>query len=121
MIICITSEGNNLDSKVDQRFGRAQYFIFYNDETSQFEAVQNENVSGTGGVGVQSGQLVAGKQAKIVLTGSVGPNASQTLESSGIDVVLNVEGSVKEAIERFQNGELKTTEGPNAEEKSGLK
>ena len=121
MIICITSEGNNLDSKVDPRFGRAQYFIFYDDETSQFEAVQNENVTGTGGVGVQSGQLVAGKQTKTVLTGSVGPNASQTLESAGIDVVLNVEGRVKEVIEQFKKGELKTTEGPNAEEKEGLK
>ena len=121
MIICITSEGNNLDSKVDPRFGRAQYFIFYDDETSQFEAVQNENVAGTGGVGVQSGQLVAGKQAKVVLTGSVGPNASQTLGSTGIETVLNVGGSVKEAIEQFKKGRLKTTEGPNAEEKAGLK
>ncbi len=120
MIICITSEGNNLDSKVDQRFGRCQYFIFYNDETSQFEAVKNENVTGTGGVGVQSGQLVSEKQAGIVLTGNVGPNASQTLESAGIDVVLSVEGSVKEAIERFKNGELKPTKGPNADEKAGL-
>ena len=120
MIICITSEGNNLDSKVDQRFGRAQYFIFYNDETSQFEAVENENVAGTGGVGVQSGQLVAEKQAKVVLTGNVGPNASQTLESAGIDVVVNVEGSVKEAIERFKKGELEPTKGPNAEKKTGL-
>ena len=120
MIICITSEGNNLDSNVDQRFGRAQYFIFYNDETDQFDAVQNENVAGTGGVGVQSGQLLAEKQAKIVLTGKVGPNASQTLQAAGIDVVLDVSGSVKDAIERFKNGELKLTKGPNAEEKSGL-
>ena len=83
-------------------------------------AVENENVAGTGGVGVQSGQLVAEKQAKVVLTGNVGPNASQTLESAGIDVVVNVEGSVKEAIERFKNGELKSTKGPNAEKKAGL-
>ena len=120
MIICITSEGNNLDSKIDQRFGRAQYFIFYNDETSQFKAFQNENVLGSGGVGVQSGQFVAEKQAKVVLTGNVGPNASQALESVKIDVVLNVEGSVKEAIEQFKNGELQPTKGPNAENKAGL-
>ena len=64
MNICITSEGNNLDSRVDQRFGRCQYFIFIDTETSQFEAVQNQNVNGSGGVGIQSGQLVAQKQAK---------------------------------------------------------
>jgi len=98
MKICVTSEGNDLDSKVDQRFGRAKYFIFYDDETALFETISNKNVDGTGGVGVQSAQLVAEKQAKTVLTGKVGPNASKALESAGIDVVLDVEGSVKEAL-----------------------
>jgi len=120
MKICITSEGNNLDSKVDQRFGRCQFFIFIDTDTSNFEAVQNQNVNGMGGVGVQSGQLVAEKQAQIVLTGKVGPNASQTLESAEIEVILDVEGTVKEALDRFKNGELKPTKGPNADEKAGL-
>ncbi|MBU0468913.1 MAG: NifB/NifX family molybdenum-iron cluster-binding protein [Candidatus Omnitrophica bacterium] len=120
MKICITSEGNNLDSKVDPRFGRCQYFILIDTDTSQFEAIQNQNVNGSGGVGVQSGQIVAEKQAKVVLTGKVGPNASQTLTSAGIEVVLDVEGTVKEALERFKKGELKSAKGPNADEKSGL-
>ncbi len=120
MKICITSEGNDLNSKVDQRFGRCQYFIFIDTDTSQFEAVQNQNVNGSGGVGVQSGQLVAEKEAKVLLTGKVGPNASKTLESAGIEVVLDVEGAVKEALDRFKNGELKPVKGPNADEKAGL-
>jgi len=120
MKICITSEGSNLDSKVDQRFGRCQFFIFIDTDTSHFEAVQNQNVNGMGGVGVQSGQVVAEKQAKIVLTGKVGPNASQTLESAGIEVILDVEGEVKNALERFNKGELNSSKGPNAEEKAGL-
>ena len=121
MKICITSEGNNLDSKVDQRFGRCQYFIFVDTDTSQFEAVQNQNVNGMGGVGVQSGQLIAEKKAAIVITGKVGPNASQTLEHAGIGVILDVQGSVKEALERFKNGDFKPSPGPNADEKAGLK
>jgi len=52
-------------------------------------------------VGVQSAQLVAEKQAKTVLTGKVGPNASKALESAGIDVVLDVEGSVKKHLPAF--------------------
>ncbi len=120
MRICITSEGKDLAANVDQRFGRCQYFIFIDTETSEFEAVENENVSGMGGVGVQSGQLVAEQQAKVVITGKVGPNASQTLEAAGIDVVVNVSGSVKDALEKFKNGELKVSKGPNTEEKSGL-
>ena len=120
MKICITSEGDNLDAQVDQRFGRCRYFIFVDTDTLEFEAAQNQNVSGAGGVGIQSGQFVAARQAKVVLTGKVGPNASQTLQGAGIDVVVDVSGSIKEAIERYKKGELKPTKGPNAQEKSGL-
>ncbi|MCK5580329.1 MAG: NifB/NifX family molybdenum-iron cluster-binding protein [Candidatus Omnitrophica bacterium] len=120
MKICITAEGDSLDSVVDQRFGRCQCFIFVDTDTLEFEAVQNQNASGMGGVGVRAGQLVAEKQAKVVITGKVGPNASQTLQAAGIDVVLDVSGRVKDAIERYKDGEFKSTKGPNAEEKSGL-
>ncbi len=120
MKICITAEGDTLESKVDQRFGRCQYFIFYDIATSEFEAVQNQNISGMGGVGVQSGQFVAERKAEVVLTGHVGPKAAQTLQAAGIDVVVDVSGSVKEVIEKYKNGELKTSDGPNVEEKSGL-
>lgn len=33
MLICITAQGDNLDSEIDPRFGRCNYFIFYDTET----------------------------------------------------------------------------------------
>ena len=121
MKICVTAEGNNLDAQIDRRFGRCQYFIFVDTDTMEFEAVPNQNVTGMGGVGIQSGQLVAEKQAQVVLTGNIGPNASQTLEAAGIGVVLNLSGRVKEAVEQYKNGQLQPVKGPNAQEKSGLR
>lgn len=120
MKICVTSEGETLDAKVDQRFGRCRYFLFIDPETMDFEAVLNQNADGMGGVGIQSGQFIAEKQEAVVLTGHVGPNASQTLEAAGISVVLNVSGTVREAVESFKRGELKSSKGPNAKEKSGM-
>jgi len=120
MKICVTAEGDNLDARIDQRFGRCQYFIFIDSETLEFEAVANQNVTGMGGVGIQSGQLIAEKGAKVVLTGKVGPNASQTLEAAGIEVVLDVSGTVKEVVDKYKDGKLQLSKGPNVEEKSGL-
>lgn len=119
-IVCITSEGNTLNSQVDQRFGRCQYFIFYDLATGQFEVIQNPNVTGTGGVGVQSGQCVAEKKAIAVLTGKVGPNASQTLAAAEIKIFNDVTGTISEAIEQFKKDGLQLSKGPNAEEHSGI-
>ena len=120
MKICITAEGDNLDVQIDQRFGRCQYFIFVDTDTLEFEAVANPNLSGMGGVGIQSGQFVAERKAEVVLTGHVGPKAAETLQAAGINVVVDVSGNVKEVVEKYKDGELKASDGPNVEEKSGL-
>jgi predicted Fe-Mo cluster-binding NifX family protein len=120
MKICVTSQGNSLDSQVDPRFGRCKYFIIVNPESLEFEAIENSSLSITGGAGIQSGQLVASKDVKAVLTGNVGPNAFQTLQAAGIDVITGVTGSIKEVIEKYKKGELKTTQGPSVDRKFGI-
>ena len=120
MKICVTSQGDNLEAQVDPRFGRCPYFIIIDTDTSEFEAVQNPNVTGMGGVGVQSGQFMSEKQVKAVLTGNVGPNAFRTLQAAGIDVITGISGSVKEAVEKYKNGELKPTDDPSVDSKFGM-
>jgi len=120
MKICITSEGKTLDSKVDPRFGRCQYFIIVDTDTLEFDAIQNPNIEAMGGAGIQSAQLVASKKVCAVLTGNVGPNAFQTLSTAGIDIYTGVSGSIKEAIEAYKSGKLKKTESPNVGSKFGI-
>jgi predicted Fe-Mo cluster-binding NifX family protein len=120
MKICITAEGNSLDSRVDPRFGRCQYFIFFDTENQDFEAVKNPNIGGMGGVGVQSGQLISEKGAKVILTGNVGPNAFRTLEAAEIEVISGVSGLVKEVIEGYKQGKFKSGNGPSVDSKFGM-
>ncbi len=105
MKICVTSQGADLDAQVDPRFGRCQYFIFADTGTGEFEAVQNGYASGTGGVGVKAGQLMAEKGVEYVLTGKVGPNATETLQAAGIKYQVDVSGPVKEVVEKFKKFE----------------
>jgi len=120
MKVCVTSEGNSLDSKVDPRFGRCQYFIVVDTDTLQFEPIQNPNIEAMGGAGIQSAQLVASKQIKAVLTGNVGPNAFQTLQAAGIDIFTGASGTVREAIEKYKKGEFKLTQKPSVGSKFGM-
>jgi len=111
MKICITAQGNNLDAQVDPRFGRCQYFMIVDPETLQYEAISNPNIDARGGAGIQSGQIMADKKVKTVITGNVGPNAFQTLNAAGISVMTGASGSIREAIEKYKKGELKEAQG----------
>ena len=122
MKICVTAQGDNLDAQVDPRFGRCQYFIIIEPETLEFEAIENSSAQATGGAGIQSGQLISSKGVEVVLTGNVGPNAFQTLEAAGVKVITGMAGgSVKEAVEKFKKGDLKTVDGPSVGSHTGMK
>ena len=120
MKICITSQGETLDSNVDPRFGRSRYFIFVDTEESDFEAVKNPNIDAAGGAGIQSAMLIANKEAKALLTGHCGPNGFHTLRAAGVDVIVGVSGTVREAVERYKKGELKSTQGPDVMSEFGM-
>ena len=117
--ICVTSQGDNLDSAVDPRFGRSQYFIIVDANSLEFEAIENPNVSGMGGVGIQSAQFMSEREIKVVLTGNVGPNAFQTLKAANIEVITGASGIVKEAVEKYKKGEFKSTDGPSVDSTFG--
>jgi predicted Fe-Mo cluster-binding NifX family protein len=46
----------------------------------------------------------------VVLTGHVGPKAMSVLQRAGIQVAVGAEGTVQEAIEAYQRGDLEPTE-----------
>ena len=121
MKIAITSTGAKLEDKVDPRFGRCRYFILFDTDTKKFEAIENTGAQGMGGVGIQSGQIMADKGVETVFTGSCGPNAFQTLQAAGIKVVTGATGTVQEAIDKFKSGDYKVVSQANAPAHSGMK
>jgi predicted Fe-Mo cluster-binding NifX family protein len=120
MKICVTAQGKTLDDQVDPRFGRCQFFIVVDTDTLDFEAVENQSAQFSGGAGIQSGQLMASKGVKAVLTGNVGPNAFQTLTAGGIKIYTGLSGKIRDAVEKYKGGSLKPTENPNVGSKFGM-
>jgi predicted Fe-Mo cluster-binding NifX family protein len=114
MKIAVSSEGQHLSSIVDQRFGRAKWFVFYDTETDEFESHKNTQAMNLPqGAGIQAARQVVDREAEVVLTGHCGPKAFQTLRAAGVKVVVEVSGTVKEAIENFTSGALKPTGAPD--------
>ena len=77
MKLAITSKGDNLESEVDPRFGRASYIIIVDSETLEFTAIDNSiNKNAFKGAGIKAATLISENTADVLLTGYCGPNAA---------------------------------------------
>ncbi|MFP4121683.1 NifB/NifX family molybdenum-iron cluster-binding protein [Coleofasciculus sp.] len=102
MKIAISSTGNTLDAPLDPRFGRCAYLILIDSQTGEFTALPNAAASQSGGAGVQSATKVVEQGAQVVISGSFGPKATQTLEAGGVQIHTSTAATVRLAVEQWQ-------------------
>ena len=120
MKIAVSSIGTDLDALIDPRFGRCAYFLLVETSDMSFEVFDNQSMALGGGAGIQSAQFISSKGAKAVITGNCGPNAVKTLAAAGIKAFLGNTGIIKEALQKFKNGELISSNSANASEYIGM-
>jgi predicted Fe-Mo cluster-binding NifX family protein len=114
--IAVSSEGPDMDARVDPRFGRAAGFMIIDPDTMAFEYVDNGSSQVMAqGAGIQAAEIVAATGARVLLTGFVGPKAFQALNAAGITIGQNVDNlTVREAVQRFQAGDVPVADAPNS-------
>ena len=116
MKIAVTSQGTDLESEVDPRFGPAPYILIVDSDTFSFEVVDNrDNANALKGAGIQAAVTVSDKGAEILLTGHCGPNAFNALKAAKVGVANSASGSVRDALKAYLDGELHVAEGPDVE------
>jgi len=119
MKVAISSTGPGLDSEVDPRFGRCQYFIIGDTETMEHGVMDNSSAMAAGGAGISAAQAIVDKGVQALLTGNCGPNAYEVLSSAGINIITGVSGSVKDAIENYRAGKFQTSAQANVPDHFG--
>jgi predicted Fe-Mo cluster-binding NifX family protein len=116
MKLAVTSQGDKLESPLDQRFGRAKWIIVFDTETGNWQAHGNEvNLTAIQGAGIQTGSNIVNLGADAVITGNVGPNAFRVLREGNAEVFLSGPVTVSEAIEAWKNDKLKQVSSANVE------
>ena len=114
MKVAVSSEGKTLESRMDERFARAPFFMFADTETGELEAFDNNStMNAAHGAGVQASRLMAEKGVEVVITGHCGPNAFRALNAAGIKVVTGASGTVSEVLAKLKSGELKPASNPD--------
>jgi len=108
MIIGITISEKNEDSKVDPRFGRAPYFLIYNEKSGEKKIVDNsQNLNAPQGAGIQAAQNILKENIEILLTGNVGPKAFQLLAGANVQIYTEAANlTVDDAVKAFKEGKL---------------
>ena len=108
MKIAISSTGQGMDSEVDPHFGRCPYFLVVDPETEEFQVLANEGATMHEGAGIKAAQGVDREGVDAVITGSLGPNATHvlTFDFPGIKVYVGAEGTVREALQQYRDGDL---------------
>ena len=120
MKLAVTAQGIDLDSPMDPRFGRCQYFVIIDLDTEEFEAIANQSLMASGGAGIQSAQFLADRKVDAVITGNVGPNAERALQGAGIKVYTMTSGTVREAVEAYKAGKLSAVSGATVRSHFGM-
>jgi predicted Fe-Mo cluster-binding NifX family protein len=116
MKVAVTSQGKELSSEIDPRFGRAKWLLLVDTQTEVTGVYDNTvNLNITQGAGIQTGQNVANLGAEAVITGNIGPNAFKTLNAANVKVYLSKSKTIQEAIRSFMAGELDEVKQANVE------
>lgn len=116
MRIAVSSTGRELNSDIDPRFGRADYFLIVDPETLEFEVVENkQNLNLPQGAGIQSGETIVSNNVDVLISGNCGPKAFKVLNKGGVSIVTGAKGRVIDAVLQYKNGELKPSKEANVE------
>ena len=119
MKVAVSSMGTDLEAQIDPRFGRCANFIIVDTDDMRFEVFDNKSIALSGGAGIQSAQFMASKGAKVIITGSLGPNAVTALTAAGIQQVTGQTGTVRKAVEDYKTGKLTVSNAADASGMSG--
>ncbi len=120
MKIVVSSQGENLDAPASPVFGRCPTYVFVDTDTMEFEALPNPAMNQGGGAGIQAAQFVVNQGAQAVLSGNLGPNAFDVLQAAGVPGYLIPEGTVRQAVEAYQAGQLQPMGGANVAAHAGM-
>jgi predicted Fe-Mo cluster-binding NifX family protein len=109
MKILFTTKGDNWESPMDPRFGRAELLIAYTEETKKVEIIPNGQAEiMEHGAGLQTAKKVLDLKPDIIITGNgAGQKALEILKRSNVKMYIGAgDMTIREAYEAYKNGSL---------------
>ncbi len=108
MKIVFTTKGDNWDSQIDERFGRMDMLVLFDEDTDTLEATKIDTEQMDHGAGLQTAQKVLNLRPDIIITGNgAGNKALDILKRSSVKMYIGAGGmTLKEAYDAYKNCRL---------------
>lgn len=108
MKIVFTAKGDSWDSQIDERFGRMDILVLFDEENNSLEAIKIDTEHMEHGAGLQTAQKVLALHPDVIITGNgAGNKALDILKRSAVKMYIGAGGmSLKESYEAYKHGRL---------------
>lgn len=109
MKIAFTASGTTWESKIDPRFGRAEYFVLFDEASGELSSIDNSAIKNEAhGAGTATAQKIFEINPDVLITGNgPGDHAATALKHSKIKILINAHDmTLKQAYEQYQKGLL---------------
>ncbi|MEG6523607.1 NifB/NifX family molybdenum-iron cluster-binding protein [Desulfotomaculum sp. 1211_IL3151] len=106
MKIAIPVDDHSMETNVCQSFGRAPYFLIYDNESKESAFLDNSAAASQGGAGIKAAQIIVDSQVSALLTPRCGENAANVLKAANIKLYKTVNDSIKDNIRAYNDGTI---------------
>ncbi|MDX9905234.1 MAG: NifB/NifX family molybdenum-iron cluster-binding protein [Bacteroidales bacterium] len=110
MKIAFTATGPDWDAKIDARFGRAAYLVFWDEESRELTSLDNSvAINSAHGAGTATAQKMFDYKPHVMITGNgPGESASNALKRLKMKIFVDAHGlTLEAAYQMYRDGKLK--------------
>ena len=106
MLIGMPVESNQTDTLLSPSFGRAAFFMIYDDESKQIKYLNNQATAQQGGAGIQAAQAIVDAGARVIITCHCGENAAKVLAAGNVTIYRANGMNVSDNLAALSAGQL---------------
>ncbi len=101
MTIAFAISGEDLDSPIDDRFGRAPSFLVYDTASGTYEIIANTALGSGHGAGLKAAEIIIRSKVKAAVAGEFGPKANDMLSRADVRIYSGKQMTVRQALAQF--------------------
>ena len=119
--ICVKND-LGINSSVDDRFGRAEYYVIFDSEEKETVVIENSAKNDSAGAGGKAISLLNKQGVSVIIVPELGPKALDAVKAFELEAYqIDESKTAEEALNSFLAGKLTKLETSSVDSHNGLR